>query len=117
MDARIYRGEDGIVRHWLKAPWNMDGWRLDVVHMLGEAGGARHNLPGVAGITRAAKRRNLKALYCGGTFRRCAAVATGRAEDAAMNYLAFTFRCEFLIILTVNTNRSISMPDLYRVDG
>ena len=27
-------------RHWLKAPWNMDGWRLDVVHMLGEAGGA-----------------------------------------------------------------------------
>ncbi|EDL5840291.1 maltodextrin glucosidase, partial [Salmonella enterica] len=31
----IYRGEDSIVRHWLKAPWNMDGWRLDVVHMLG----------------------------------------------------------------------------------
>ncbi len=26
----IYRGEDSIVRHWLKAPWNMDGWRLDV---------------------------------------------------------------------------------------
>lgn len=23
----IYRGEDSIVRHWLKAPWNMDGWR------------------------------------------------------------------------------------------
>lgn len=32
----IYRGEDSIVRHWLKAPWNMDGWRLDVVHMLGK---------------------------------------------------------------------------------
>ncbi len=31
----IYRGEDSIVRHWLKAPWSMDGWRLDVVHMLG----------------------------------------------------------------------------------
>ncbi len=47
----IYRGEDSIVRHWLKAPWNMDGWRLDVgVHMLGEAGGARHNLQHVAGV-------------------------------------------------------------------
>lgn len=34
----IYGGEESIVRHWLKAPWNMDGWRLDVVHMLGEAG-------------------------------------------------------------------------------
>ncbi|MBD4568539.1 maltodextrin glucosidase, partial [Xanthomonas citri pv. citri] len=37
----IYAGEDSIVRHWLKAPWSMDGWRLDVVHMLGEGGGAR----------------------------------------------------------------------------
>ncbi len=34
----IYRGEDSIVRHWLKAPWSMDGWRLDVVHMLGGGG-------------------------------------------------------------------------------
>lgn len=73
----IYRGEDSIVRHWLKAPWNMDGWRLDVVHMLGEAGGARHNLQHVAGITRAAKEAQPEAC-CGGTFRRCAAVATGR---------------------------------------
>jgi alpha-glucosidase len=31
----------------------MDGWRLDVVHMLGEAGGARNNLQHVAGITSA----------------------------------------------------------------
>ncbi|VFS23351.1 maltodextrin glucosidase [Salmonella enterica subsp. enterica serovar Typhimurium] len=36
----IYRGEDSIVRHWLKAPWNMDGWRLDVVHMLARRAGA-----------------------------------------------------------------------------
>lgn len=40
----IYRGEDSIVRYWLKASWNMDGWRLDVVYMLGEAGGARNNM-------------------------------------------------------------------------
>ncbi len=37
----IYGGEDSIVRYWLKAPWSMDGWRLDVVHMLGEAGERR----------------------------------------------------------------------------
>ena len=30
----IYRGEDSIVRHWLKAPWSMDGWRLDVADEL-----------------------------------------------------------------------------------
>ena len=45
----MYQGEDSVVRHWLKAPWNMDGWRLDVVHMLGEGGGARNNLQHVAG--------------------------------------------------------------------
>ncbi|SUH04897.1 maltodextrin glucosidase [Salmonella enterica subsp. enterica] len=61
----IYRGEDSIVRHWLKAPWNMDGWRLDVVHMLGEAGGARHNLQHVAGITRAAKEAQPEAYIVG----------------------------------------------------
>lgn len=51
----IYGGDDSIVRHWLKAPWSMDGWRLDVVHMLGEAGGAPDNLQHVAAITRSAK--------------------------------------------------------------
>ncbi len=56
----IYRGEDSIVRHWLKAPWSMDGWRLDVVHMLGEAGGARNNMQHVAGITEAAKKPSRK---------------------------------------------------------
>jgi glycosidase len=38
----------------------MDGWRLDVVHMLGEAGGARNNLQHVAGITRSAKAASRK---------------------------------------------------------
>lgn len=59
----IYRGEDSIVRHWLKAPWSMDGWRLDVVHMLGEAGGARNNLQHVAGITQAAKKPSQRRMW------------------------------------------------------
>lgn len=41
----IYAGEDSVVRHWLKAPWSMDGWRLDVVHMLGEGAGAQQPAP------------------------------------------------------------------------
>lgn len=31
----IYRGEGSVVRHWLRPPYSIDGWRLDVVHMLG----------------------------------------------------------------------------------
>ncbi len=74
----IYRGEDSIVRHWLKAPWNMDGWRLDVVHMLGEAGGARNNMQHVAGITEAAKETQPEAYIVGEHFWRCTAMVTGR---------------------------------------
>ena len=73
----IYRGEDSIVRHWLKAPWSMDGWRLDVVHMLGEAGGARNNMQHVAGI--------------GEHFGDARQWLQADVEDAAMNYRGFTF--------------------------
>lgn len=87
----IYRGEDSIVRHWLKAPWNMDGWRLDVVHMLGEAGGARNNLQHVAGMTRAAKEAQPEAYMVGEHFGDARQWLQADAEDAAMNYRGFTF--------------------------
>ncbi|HAU5638542.1 maltodextrin glucosidase [Citrobacter amalonaticus] len=87
----MYRGEDSIVRHWLKAPWNMDGWRLDVVHMLGEAGGARNNLQHVAGITQAAKETQPDAYVFGEHFGDARQWLQADAEDAAMNYRGFTF--------------------------
>ncbi|MBJ4955852.1 maltodextrin glucosidase [Salmonella enterica subsp. enterica serovar Goldcoast] len=87
----IYRGEDSIVRHWLKAPWSMDGWRLDVVHMLGEAGGARNNLQHVAGITLAAKETRSEAYVVGEHFGDARQWLQADAEDAAMNYRGFTF--------------------------
>ena len=87
----IYRGEDSIVRHWLKAPWSMDGWRLDVVHMLGEAGGARNNLQHVAGITQAAKETQPEAYVVGEHFGDARQWLQADAEDAAMNYRGFTF--------------------------
>ncbi|MBJ9265562.1 maltodextrin glucosidase [Citrobacter freundii] len=87
----IYRGEDSIVRHWLKAPWSMDGWRLDVVHMLGETGGARNNLQHVAGITQAAKETQPEAYVVGEHFGDARQWLQADAEDAAMNYRGFTF--------------------------
>lgn len=87
----IYGGEDSIVRYWLKAPWNMDGWRLDVVHMLGEAGGARNNLQHVAGIARSAKAAQPEAFVFGEHFGDARQWLQNDAEDAAMNYRGFTF--------------------------
>lgn len=87
----IYRGEESIVRHWLKAPWEMDGWRLDVAHMLGEGGGAKNNLRHVAGIARAAKETQPQAFILGEHFGDARQWLQADAEDAAMNYRGFTF--------------------------
>ncbi|MGF7449750.1 alpha-amylase family glycosyl hydrolase, partial [Klebsiella michiganensis] len=87
----IYAGEDSIVRHWLKAPWSMDGWRLDVVHMLGEEGGARNNLRHIAGITQAAKLERPDAFVFGEHFGDARQWLQADVEDSAMNYRGFTF--------------------------
>lgn len=107
----IYQGEDSIVRHWLKAPWNMDGWRLDVVHMLGEAGGARNNLQHVAGIARAAKETRPEAYIVGEHFGDARQWLQADVEDAAMNYRGFTFPLWAFL-----ANSDISM-DPQRIDA
>lgn len=86
----IYRGENSVVRHWLREPWCMDGWRLDVVHMLGEAGGAQNNLQHVRGITQAAKEANPDAYVLGEHFGDARQWLQADVEDAAMNYRGFT---------------------------
>ncbi|EPG5000282.1 TPA: maltodextrin glucosidase [Klebsiella oxytoca] len=87
----IYGGKDSVVRHWLKAPWSMDGWRLDVVHMLGEDGGARNNLRHIAGITQAAKQERPEAFVFGEHFGDARQWLQADVEDSAMNYRGFTF--------------------------
>ncbi len=87
----IYRAENSIVRHWLREPWGMDGWRLDVVHMLGEGGGAANNLLHVAGIRQAAKETRPDAYVFGEHFGDARQWLQADAEDAAMNYRGFTF--------------------------
>ncbi|MBL3410684.1 maltodextrin glucosidase, partial [Klebsiella pneumoniae] len=64
----IYRGEGSVVRHWLRPPYSIDGWRLDVVHMLGENGGATGNLHHLAGIYQAVKQENPQAYVLGEHF-------------------------------------------------
>ncbi len=87
----IYGGEDSIVRHWLKAPWNMDGWRLDVVHMLGEAGGARGITFSTSPDYALGESGQPEAFVFGEHFGDARQWLQNDAEDAAMNYRGFTF--------------------------
>lgn len=86
---RIYKGDDSVVRHWLRPPYSIDGWRLDVVHMLGEHGGAKGNLHHLAGIYQAAKDENPQAYILGEHFGDARRWLHAGVEDAAMNYMGF----------------------------
>ena len=35
---RLYDGPDSVVGRWLRPPWSMDGWRVDVANMTGRYG-------------------------------------------------------------------------------
>ncbi|AYW90155.1 maltodextrin glucosidase [Yersinia pseudotuberculosis] len=86
---RIYRSDDSVVRYWLRPPYSIDGWRLDVVHMLGEDGGAKGNLHHLHGIYQAAKEENPQAYILGEHFGDARNWLHAGVEDAAMNYMGF----------------------------
>ncbi|AJJ64351.1 maltodextrin glucosidase [Yersinia aldovae] len=86
---KIYRSDDSVVRYWLRPPYSIDGWRLDVVHMLGEEGGAKGNLRHLAGIYQAAKQENPQAYILGEHFGDARHWLHAGVEDSAMNYMGF----------------------------
>lgn len=86
---QIYRNKDSVVRHWLREPYAIDGWRLDVVHMLGEEGSAKHNLTHLAGIRQAAREENPQAYMLGEHFGDAREWLQAGVEDGAMNYMGF----------------------------
>lgn len=85
----VYEGADSIVKRWLRAPYAIDGWRLDVIHMLGEGPGARNNAHHVRGIRRAIKQENAEAYMLGEHFSEATRWLQGDQEDGSMNYYGF----------------------------
>jgi len=85
----VYQGADAILRRWLRPPWRIDGWRLDVIHMLGEGAGARRNADHVRGIRRAIREERADAYVLGEHFSDAVPWLQGDQEDGAMNYAGF----------------------------
>ncbi|GAM61336.1 maltodextrin glucosidase [Vibrio ishigakensis] len=54
----IYDSKDAVIKHWLRPPYNIDGWRFDVIHMLGEGKGAYNNAHYVKAFREATKQEN-----------------------------------------------------------
>ena len=85
----IYQSEDSVIKHWLKAPYGIDGWRFDVIHMLGEGEGAYNNAHYVREFRNAAKSQNSDAYILGEHFFEATSWLQGDQEDGSMNYYGF----------------------------
>lgn len=85
----IYQSDNAVIRHWLRAPYNVDGWRFDVIHMLGEGEGAQNNAHYVQTFRQAAKEESTDTYVLGEHFFEASQWLQGDQEDGAMNYYGF----------------------------
>ena len=87
----MYAGPEAIMRQWLRPPYAIDGWRVDVANMLGRQG--VHNLGHKLGrgIRRALKAEQPAVYLLGEHFFDGTPHLQGDEFDATMNYRGFTF--------------------------
>ncbi|MBI5965993.1 MAG: maltodextrin glucosidase [Chloroflexi bacterium] len=86
----IYSGVDSVFRHWLKPPYSVDGWRVDVANMLARHGKDQLEAEVWAGIRQAVKEENPSAYLLGENFFDGSSQLQGDHLDASMNYFGFS---------------------------
>ena len=86
----IYAGPDSIFRRWLRKPYAIDGWRVDVANMLARHGRDQLESEVWIGIRRAVKAENPQAYLLGENFFDGSSQLQGDRLDATMNYAGFT---------------------------
>ncbi len=87
--AAVYAAPGAILRRWMRPPYAIDGWRFDVIHMLGEGSGARNNSRYVREFRRALREENPEAYVLGEHFGEATRWLQGDQEDGAMSYYGF----------------------------
>jgi alpha-glucosidase len=86
----MYAGPDSIFRRWLRPPYSIDGWRVDVANMLGQYRATRLNADVTRGIREAVKEENPEAYLLAENFFDATGQLQGDQYDANMNYRGFT---------------------------
>ena len=85
----MFRNDDAVLRTWLREPYAIDGWRFDVLHMLGEGVGAKNNATYARHFRQTLREENREAYFLGEHFFEASKWLQGDQEDAAMNYYGF----------------------------
>ncbi|GAA5168144.1 glycoside hydrolase family 13 protein [Ornithinimicrobium tianjinense] len=88
--AKLFDGPESVVERWLRPPFSLDGWRIDVANMSGRHGADDH-YEEVQLLTRqAAVRANPDAVVIAEHCHDLARDVDGTGWHGAMNYSAFT---------------------------
>lgn len=85
----MYAAEDSVMRTWLREPFAIDGWRIDVANMLARQGQHQLGHKVLRGMRRAVKEANPGAYLLGENFFDASDHLQGDELDATMNYRGF----------------------------
>ncbi len=85
----MYESPDSVIRRWLKEPYSIDGWRLDVANMTGRLGVSLLTHKVKRGIRRAVKAEDPQAYLIGENFFDGTPYLQGDELDAVQNYQGF----------------------------
>jgi alpha-glucosidase len=85
----MYGADDSVFRYWLRPPYRIDGWRLDVANMLARQGAFQLGREVGSQIRQAVKAANPSAYLLGENFFDASSQLQGDLWDASMNYSGF----------------------------
>lgn len=105
----MYAGEDAIMRYWLRAPYRIDGWRIDVANMLARQGESQLEHKIGRGIRRAVKSETPSMYLIGEHFFDGSAQLQGDELDATMNYRGFSLPLLQWLVGYID-DRSLTIP-------
>jgi len=86
----MYAGPNAVFRTWLRSPYAVDGWRLDVANMLARQGSDQLGIEVGRGIRFAVKEENPQAYILGENFFDATDQLQGDMWDGVMNYSGFS---------------------------
>ena len=82
----IYRGEDSVLKKWLKPPYSIDGWRFDVADVFARCDALQLSHVLWPEIRRSIRAENPQAYLLAEDWSDCGQYLQGDEWDAPMNY-------------------------------
>lgn len=90
LHREMYTGEDSVARYWLRPPFRIDGWRLDVANTLARQGESQLGHKVGRWLRQAVKSTSPHAYLIGENFFDGSPQLQGDEFDATMNYRGFS---------------------------